>query len=322
MSNIDYLMNDNNKLPNQLFVYMNYQSAFEFLMTRQLRFSSFEAFNDPFEIIPQSSFTNIISNKSPQVILRDIKQYLDEHPDDFTPDEIQGIGSLAVGAAGAAGLVGLSLLPVVGLIALGLGVYALGKDAEKKEKNLDANEKKRIQEKNEEKKKLHFFYDLIKNYLSKTQVCCMSAQKDSVLMWSHYGRKHTGMVFSFDTKDQCWKENGCEFVKVEYKAERVAIPVSDDIHKNEIVNMLISTKSNEWKYEKEWRLIKRDCTEPFSLKVNNSTLKGVYLGVRVSPENTAIIYEVVKKMYAGTELYKAKLHNSQYKLIFDKIKDK
>ena len=313
-------MENNIKVPKRLYLYLNYQAAFELLMTQRLLFSGFEAFNDPFEIMPQSSLTKSLCNKSPIEIQKVLKKYLDEHPDEFTSDELQGIGALSVGAGGALGLLGFSALPIAGLVALGVGLYAAGKGTEKNENKRTPDEKKRKEEEAKEKKRLQKLFKLCRDDLSKIKVCCMSAKSNDILMWSHYARKHTGMVFEFDTSNQFWNESGCDFLKVNYVSSRAVIPNSkEDSQDQKVIDNLISRKFKTWEYEKEWRIVKRDISGAFSLKIPKNVLKGVYLGVRVSSENASIISDILRIQFNNTKLYKAILHNSKYQLLFEQI---
>ena len=105
-----------------------------------------------------------------------------------------------------------------------------------------------------------------------------------------------------------------------YTLERAIIPANSEKRDIDIVDDLISRKYVTWKYEKEWRVVKRNCDNIFSLKLPSNALKGVYLGVRVTQENTSIINDIIKIQFKDTKLYKAKLDENKYELRFDPVK--
>lgn len=52
--------------------------------------------------------------------------------------------------------------------------------------------------------------DYCRNLINENQrVLCLSKNKDSILMWSHYAQNHTGVVIGFD-KNYRFMKNACE----------------------------------------------------------------------------------------------------------------
>jgi hypothetical protein len=114
---------------------------------------------------------------------------------------------------------------------------------------------------------------------------CMSTTWTSPVMWAHYGDKHKGVCLAFEVKEQASHP-------VEYEPSRLTTllggcPLLGDVTPD-ILNTLLTTKSAEWSYETERRLIVRfdDAVHgpdemhflPFDSDV--LTLKGVMLGSR------------------------------------------
>lgn len=77
-------------------------------------------------------------------------------------------------------------------------------------------------------------------------VLCFSEDKADVLQWAHYADRHKGICLGFDV-------SGIEgkFGRVQYVAERFPFPEQPD---EAFVWKLLSTKSEAWKYEIEWRV--------------------------------------------------------------------
>jgi hypothetical protein len=77
-------------------------------------------------------------------------------------------------------------------------------------------------------------------------VLCFSEDKADVLQWAHYADRHKGICLGFDISGGEEKLG-----RVQYVAERIPFPESLD---EAFAWKLLSTKSETWKYEKEWRM--------------------------------------------------------------------
>jgi hypothetical protein len=95
-------------------------------------------------------------------------------------------------------------------------------------------------------------------------ILSLAEQPDTHLMWSHYSREHTGIVIAFNEKHPYFspsstraKSNGpFVFQKVRYSIERPERPVINSFEDFEKSDWYL-TKSGEWQYENEWRMIRR-----------------------------------------------------------------
>jgi hypothetical protein len=77
-------------------------------------------------------------------------------------------------------------------------------------------------------------------------ILCFSEKKADVLQWAHYAERHKGICLGFDVSGSQGK-----FGRVRYKAHRVAFPEKLD---ESFSWKLLTTKSEAWAYEKEWRV--------------------------------------------------------------------
>jgi Protein of unknown function (DUF2971) len=109
-------------------------------------------------------------------------------------------------------------------------------------------------------------------------VCCLSRRWDSVLMWSHYADQHRGLCIEYDASPLA----EAEIYRVNYDTAR-EIPASvlyrlfitvDESVRPQVDRAALLTKSREWRYEREVRVLSRLGPEdsPF-------TLKGVIFGM-------------------------------------------
>lgn len=153
-------------------------------------------------------------------------------------------------------------------------------------------------------------------------VSCFTSEKNlnKSLMWSHYANSHKGFCIGYD-KEQLLKYDEI-FMPVFYKTE-VDRPIW--LHFLECMNLnefqLISayTKSKEWKYEDEWRLLVTD-------KSKNGTsgfikkfipAKSVYIGCRASKELREQLIAICKKK--GIAVYQMKIKANSFDLEYELI---
>jgi hypothetical protein len=144
-------------------------------------------------------------------------------------------------------------------------------DTENTDEELDLDVTKLVEkgklleiQKEEYRKKLQnpeFRFDLINKIINKSinvlGVSCFSKNKDNLLMWAHYADKHRGVVLKFELlKDTDF------FIApypINYHSE---YPKFNYIKENslreggQLAKFLLETKSKEWEYEEEIRVMK------------------------------------------------------------------
>lgn len=90
-------------------------------------------------------------------------------------------------------------------------------------------------------------------------VSCLSESEDSMLMWAHYANNHRGICVEYDLFD-INRILGFTAVPVIYSMERPCFDSFnlEDIEKDAMQLFIrsLTTKSPEWCYEKEWRIIR------------------------------------------------------------------
>jgi Protein of unknown function (DUF2971) len=126
-----------------------------------------------------------------------------------------------------------------------------------------------------------------------TGVLSLSARFDSPLMWSHYADQHRGVCVEYDVSDLASTESH----QVSYGGSRrvLASQIRDwTLHddaaaKRAIDRACLLTKSKEWKYEREYRLLGE-----VGLRDSRMQLKSVVFGLRCA---RALQYTVVKALF-------------------------
>ncbi len=156
---------------------------------------------------------------------------------------------------------------------------------------------------------------------------CFSARVDSILMWSHYAENHKGVVIGYHSR---FLE---PLYQVQYRKERVPLPVGQYTKRKGDPPLAmwhvkaLTTKFDDWEYEREWRGIERR-KKLLKAKRNDS----VVLYVKVPPQAVASIYigtrtdEVLRseclafaKQHPTCRLYQARYHDRDFALVFDPV---
>ncbi len=85
----------------------------------------------------------------------------------------------------------------------------------------------------------------------KIGILCLTEDPLNILMWSHYAQNHTGICIGFDTGELPF--SGAQ--QVIYSEERPKAEFDSD--SETLIERVLLTKSQHWKYEREWRILKR-----------------------------------------------------------------
>ena len=172
-------------------------------------------------------------------------------------------------------------------------------------------------------------------------ISCFTKRFDSTLMWAHYANQFNGVCIEWDVMKSSYNES---LVDVKYSKKKPFIDIykfaevyfgydfcnlpfdknnqliKDDIKKN------IITKSNDWSYEKEIRLIiekgnyNSDSVE--ELEGNRALYhmihvpRRVFLGERVNEEDEALIRDICKQ-YSNCEVIRTKHSDEKFLIEID-----
>lgn len=149
---------------------------------------------------------------------------------------------------------------------------------------------------------------------------CLSEDKNNTTMWGYYGEGHFGCMFEFGHI----KESSTPFFaaeKVSYSNEPSVVGSATDIllygpsaevKKNTRLAIYFH-KGNDWKHEKEWRVM---CKRPnaqnklFSdLLFYPEELLSLTFGSRILDEKKSEIMEVINEKYSHCKIYQMKAVN-------------
>lgn len=196
-----------------------------------------------------------------------------------------------------------------------------------------------------------------KNILTeiKENLCILSLTKhyDSVLMWSHYGDSHKGVVLEFDSTHPYFNQsrNTNDYLnslhEVSYSDKRPQLinleelellkTLSDEQQlvdiRDQLIKKLLFSKSIDWKYEDEYRVVRprfyasstitnnsnKKQIHLFNLPVNIIT--GILLGANISKDKQEEIANFLQsdKRYKHVKLSKIVLHQEKFQLLSEPI---
>lgn len=158
-----------------------------------------------------------------------------------------------------------------------------------------------------------FFYE---NLLKNMGILSFSRKCSTITMWSHYGDNHQGLVFCFDPK----KDNAFfgSYVPVDYVPDKSYEFLSSTGDYLKETSILITTKSRDWKYEEEVRIV--DSKNNGNKKFSPLSLSHILFGYRANEINIKKIIQLCQlNGFLHVKFKKAKLIPGKFALDFDEI---
>jgi hypothetical protein len=97
-----------------------------------------------------------------------------------------------------------------------------------------------------------------RDWVASLGVLCLTTEPKDLLMWAHYASSHTGICLGFDASYAPFSEAK----QVRYLSDRpnIAALDSDDLDEK-VAETVLLRKSPHWKYEQEWRAVKRPISD-------------------------------------------------------------
>lgn len=129
----------------------------------------------------------------------------------------------------------------------------------------------------------------INKYIKIHRICSFSKERDSLLMWSHYSEHHKGFCIEYSL--DVLPENSLLITQLFpviysrsiYDTKTILEHQGKDYFNQFMWTLAAITKSEDWKYEKEWRLISVSKTPIQPFKMPKPT--AIYLGTRFDVED-------------------------------------
>jgi hypothetical protein len=177
-----------------------------------------------------------------------------------------------------------------------------------------------------------------------SRVFCVAEDNDNLLMWAHYAEDHHGAVIKFE----CLPVIGntlCAAMKVNYVNKPPVIATLDEYIKSLIGEhkldfdllyfKLFTSKSDHWKYEKEWRvfipsvekphpalanIINKNDSMSILMDVYPQEIHSIYLGCKMEGNIQKDIENSLTGDFSHVQIYKSTKDEREYKLTFKQIR--
>jgi hypothetical protein len=177
---------------------------------------------------------------------------------------------------------------------------------------------------------------------SNTDYAILSLSKvpNSLLMWAHYCDSYRGFVVGFDSTHPFFHTR--EFKRfstleeVHYSNERPIMPAPEEwdgsqeqiereLSKYDLAELLFYTKSEDWKYEQELRMVANPQIADRHVRTTEGQdiylyqfplecLKQVIFGIRMPRDQRQSIQQLVREKYQGVQFFEAALSQEKFDL--------
>lgn len=188
------------------------------------------------------------------------------------------------------------------------------------------NEILRIKNNNEDNYLRTFFKKNAEHINSSIGILSLSERWDNPLMWAHYTDSHKGFCVGFDSNSDFFQKNNNHendlkkwFVPVKYDNNRAEIPTESGYF---ISYDVLFTKSPDWEYEKEVRLLllleyaeKKFPGNPYDIflyRVPHKIIKEVLVGINTSEQDLVTIKEFC--IGKNIPLFKCKISDFKFQV--------
>ncbi len=166
--------------------------------------------------------------------------------------------------------------------------------------------------------------DFAKELISRVGVVSLSKNALNILMWSHYADFHRGFVLEFripimgSEQDISLTNERLLPFPIKYRSERPHIEIGKELP-DKIIDKLILTKSLDWEYEEEERVVDHERGPGIHQYRRDEILCSVIAGMDIKNKHHANLQSIVQELTVKSELnlalFKAQEKKDEYKLI-------
>jgi hypothetical protein len=145
-------------------------------------------------------------------------------------------------------------------------------------------------------------------------VVCLSEPQDDIPMWAYYADSQQGVCLRFNAVLLMGLDGCFPPVPVSYLDQFPSVSFYND-RQFHLTRMSVATKSSAWEHEREWRLVRQ--AGAGTLPFRPAALDGIIMGCRIDPGHEASIRAIVRARTPPVTLFKARLADSEYRLIVE-----
>lgn len=172
-------------------------------------------------------------------------------------------------------------------------------------------------------------------FIPQFRILCLSEVCDNSLMWSHYSDSHRGVVLelqSINHLDSPW----LIAQPVKYQDSPPILATKQEwiksitgqkplnFHIWQFYQPFAITKTRDWEYEKEWRVVHFMCPGEGGLYTdrhfNPPEVRSVYIGCEISDEDANDVISLLNHDLAHVQAYRTKKSERERKLSFERVK--
>ena len=171
-------------------------------------------------------------------------------------------------------------------------------------------------------------------FIPEFRILCLSEVCDNLLMWSLYSDSHKGAVIEL----QCINELDSAWLVAQPVTYQDSPPILAtkqewikhiteqnplNVHQWEFYEPCTITKTKDWEYQKEWRIISfsrpGESGHYSDYGFSPREVRSVYLGCEISDEDANDIISLLQNDFDHVRIYRAKKIELERKLSFDRI---
>jgi hypothetical protein len=159
------------------------------------------------------------------------------------------------------------------------------------------------------------FNAAIDDFLKNKGVTCFSETNDNLLMWSHYGGRYKGFCLEFTTSAELLQK----IRKVRYVPKLPRLNLSTILLEPgfDHISELFCTKSEAWKYEREWRAIHHVAGTQYTYPAE--ALTGVYFGPDIDQQSLEIVCLILAGQNENVKLWRGTRSSTEFRVSFEEF---
>ena len=167
------------------------------------------------------------------------------------------------------------------------------------------------------------------NY-NKWGICSLCKSRDNLLLWAHYSEDHKGFCIGLSVEHLNSISRALVSQKLLLDLHKVTyspkVPNPNFFEKmlnledNSHITEFIATKSPDWGYEQEYRLVFWERANT-ALQIPPEAIKEIILGCRISNENRSLVLLASRTHLPQAQLLQARKDVSTFALVLEPLKD-
>lgn len=135
-------------------------------------------------------------------------------------------------------------------------------------------------------------------------------------MWSHYSNSHSGFCVGLNIEIISRLGLATLIGPVFYESGFPEFTFNDD--EMEKIVRLLTTKSLEWRYEKEIRIINFGGART-NIKLPPEAFKEIIIGSKCTEESKKEIMAITKSKFPDARIFQASLHEEKFELVLEPL---